>query len=155
MLRDFSFNDFENKRLQILKMKIDHLNFEVEWVPGEKNKEADVLSRAPIHQATEQDEIDKIEKNLGSINAVNADLEEEFYEFNKEVVDLLIKEVQKEAEKDLNYQLLKNAVLAGDYRVLTVKLGPYGKYLDMLSIGDNGLIIKDRTRLLIPEGMRT
>jgi hypothetical protein len=27
--------------------------------------------------------------------------------------------------------------------------------LDMLSIGDNGLIIKDGTRLLIPEGMRT
>jgi len=45
--------------------------------------------------------------------------------------------------------------MAGDYRVLTVKLDPFGKYLDMLSIDDNGLIIKDRTRLLIPEGMRT
>jgi hypothetical protein len=45
--------------------------------------------------------------------------------------------------------------MAGDYRVLTAKLDPYGKYLDMLSIDDNGLNIKDRTRLLIPEGMRT
>jgi len=91
-------------------MKIDHLNFEVEWVPGKKNEEADALSRAPIHQATEEDEIDEIEKNLGSVNAVNADLEEEFDEFNEEVSDLLIKEVQKEAEKDPDYQLLKNAV---------------------------------------------
>ena len=48
---------------------------------------------------------------MGSINAVNADLEEEFYEFNKEVSDLFIKEVHKEAVKDLDYQLLKNAVL--------------------------------------------
>ena len=98
MLRDYSFNDFENKRLQILKMKIDHLNFEVEWVPGKKNKEADVLSRAPIHQATEEDEIDEIEKNLGSFNTINADFEKEFDKFNEEVSDLLIKEVQKDAK---------------------------------------------------------
>jgi len=64
-------------------------------VPGKKNEEADALSRAPIHQATEEDEIDEIEKNLTSVNAINADLEEEFDEFNKEVSDLLIKEVQK------------------------------------------------------------
>jgi len=95
-------------------MKIDHLNFEVKWMPGKKNEEANALSRVPIHQATEQDEIDKIEKNLGSINAINADLEEEFDEFNEEVSDLLIKEVQKETEKDPDYQLLKNAVMAGD-----------------------------------------
>jgi RNase H-like domain found in reverse transcriptase len=136
-------------------MKIDHLNFEVEWVPGKKNEEADALSQAPIHQASEEDEIDEIEKNLESVNAINADFEEEFNEFDEEVSDLLIKEVQKEAEKDPDYQLLKNAVLAGDYRVLTVKLDPYQKYLDLLSIDDNGLIIKDGTKLLILEGMRT
>jgi hypothetical protein len=51
--------------------------------------------------------------------------------------------------------LLKNAVLAGDYRVLTVKLDPYQKYLDLLSTDDNGLIIKDGTKLLILEGMIT
>jgi Integrase zinc binding domain len=45
--------------------------------------------------------------------------------------------------------------MAGEYRVLTVMLDPYGKYLEMMSIDDNGLIIKDRTRLLIPEGMIT
>ncbi len=78
-------------------MKIDQLNFEVEWVPGKKNEEADALSRAPIHQATEEDEI---EKNLGSVNVINGDFEEEFDKFNEEVSDLLIKEVQEEAEKD-------------------------------------------------------
>jgi hypothetical protein len=43
-------------------MKINHLNFEVKWVPGKRIEEADALSQAPIHQATEEDEIDKIEK---------------------------------------------------------------------------------------------
>jgi hypothetical protein len=95
----------ENKRLQRLKMKIDQLNFEVEWVPGKKNEEADALSRAPIHQETEEDEIDEIEKNSGSVNAINGDFEEEFDEFNEEVSDLFIKEVQEEAEKDPDYTL--------------------------------------------------
>jgi hypothetical protein len=31
-------------------------------VPGKRIEEADALSQAPIHQATEEDEIDKIEK---------------------------------------------------------------------------------------------
>jgi hypothetical protein len=39
--------------------------------------------------------------------------------------------------------------------MLTVKLDPYLKYLDMLSFNDNGFIIKDGTKLVIPEGMRT
>ncbi len=63
---------------------------------------------------------------MESVNAVNEDFEEEFDEFNKEVSDLLIKEIQKEAKKDPDYQLLKNTVMAGDYRVLTVKLDPHG-----------------------------
>ena len=50
MLRVYSLNDFKNKRLQRLKMKIDHLDFEVQCVLGEWNTEADALLRAPIDQ---------------------------------------------------------------------------------------------------------
>jgi hypothetical protein len=35
---------------------------------------------------------------LGSFNTINADFEKEFDEFNEEVSDLLIKEVQKDAK---------------------------------------------------------
>jgi len=106
------------------------------------------------HLLTKEVEIDKIEKILESFNAINVDLEEEFNEFTKEVSDLKIKEFEKEGEKDPDYQLLKNAVLAGDYWELTVKLDPYVKYLDVLSIDDNGLIIKNRTKMVIPEEIR-
>jgi hypothetical protein len=67
------------------------------------------------HLLTKEVEIDKIEKILESFNAINVDLEEEFNEFTKEVSDLKIKEFEKEGEKDPDYQLVKNAVLAGDY----------------------------------------
>ena len=67
------------------------------------------------HLLTKEVEIDRIEKILESFNAINVDLEEEFNEFTKEVSDLKIKEFEKEGEKDPDYQLLKNAVLAGDY----------------------------------------
>jgi hypothetical protein len=154
MLRDYSLNDFKNKRLQGLKMKIDHLKFEVQCVPGKRNKEADALLWAPIDQATVEVDIDKIENILESINAINVDLKEEFYEFNKEVSDLLIKKFEKEGEKDPDYQLLGNAVWAVDYWELIVKLNPYVKYLDVLCIDDNGLIIKNTTNLVIPEGIR-
>ena len=50
MLRVYSLNDFKNKRLQRLKLKIDHLDFEVQCVPGERNTEADALLQAPIDQ---------------------------------------------------------------------------------------------------------
>ena len=60
MLRDYSLNDFKNKRLQGLKMKIDHLKFEVQCVPGKRNKEADALLWAPIDQATVEVDIEKI-----------------------------------------------------------------------------------------------
>ena len=73
------------------------------------------MLQAHIDQATVEVEIDKIEKILESFNAINVDLEEEFNEFTKEVSDLKIKEFEKEGEKDPDYQLLKNAVLAGDY----------------------------------------
>jgi len=147
MLHNYSLNDFENKRLQKLKMKIDHLNFEVEWVPGKKNEEADALSRAPIHQATEEDEIDKIEINLESINAINTDFEEGFDEFDEEVSDLLIKEVQKEAEKGSGLPIAEKCSFGRRLiQMFTVKLDSCLKYLDMLSIDDNGLIIKDGTK---------
>jgi hypothetical protein len=37
----------ENKRLQRLRAKLDHLQFHAVWIKGSDNTEADVLSRIP------------------------------------------------------------------------------------------------------------
>jgi hypothetical protein len=39
--------DITNKRLQRLKMKLNHLTFETIWIKGTENVEADTLSRHP------------------------------------------------------------------------------------------------------------
>ena len=36
------FGEIENKRLQRLKMKIDHLTFDTKWVNGSENIEAEI-----------------------------------------------------------------------------------------------------------------
>ena len=59
ILRDYSLAEIENKRLQRLRMKIDHLTYQVEWIKGADNKEADALSRAPSSRPTAEDEIDE------------------------------------------------------------------------------------------------
>jgi hypothetical protein len=59
ILRDYSLAEIENKRLQRLRMKIDHLSYSVEWIKGSDNREADALSRAPSSRATIEDEIDE------------------------------------------------------------------------------------------------
>jgi hypothetical protein len=51
--------DIANRHLQQLKMKVDHLMFEIAWIKGKDNVKADALSRHPCAQATAKDELDK------------------------------------------------------------------------------------------------
>ena len=48
ILNKYTLPEIENKRLQRLRAKLDHLQFHAVWVKGTDNKEADVLSRIPI-----------------------------------------------------------------------------------------------------------
>jgi len=44
----------------------------------------------------------KLRKNLESINAINTDFKKEFDEFNEEISDLLIEEIQKKMKSIQN-----------------------------------------------------
>ena len=52
--------DIANRRLQRLKMKVEHLTFKTVWVKGSNNGEADALSRHPCTNASPEDEIDEV-----------------------------------------------------------------------------------------------
>ena len=52
--------EINNKRLQRLGMKLDHLTFVTKWVKGTDNIEADCLSRHPHAQPDEEDELDEL-----------------------------------------------------------------------------------------------
>ncbi len=47
ILNKYTLPEIENKHLQQLRAKLDHLQFHAGWVKGTDNKEADVLSRIP------------------------------------------------------------------------------------------------------------
>jgi hypothetical protein len=48
-----------NRRLQHLKMKVDHLTFETVWIKGKDNVKANALSHQPCAQASAEDELDE------------------------------------------------------------------------------------------------
>jgi hypothetical protein len=151
--------EIENKRLQRLRMKIDHLQYKVTWIPGKDNHEADALSRAPVRQAQPEDEIDEEDfyKCL-TVNAVEEalDIQDLEDEFGQTQVDLHLEEIRRAAEEDEDYQLIKKNVLIDDYRaeVWPPKLEPFRKKKDELSIED-GLLVKSGEALVIPEALRS
>ena len=75
--------DITNKRLQRLKMKLNHLTFETIWIKGTENVEADTLSRHPWTQPEPEDELDE-EIQIAKANiATLYKLEEENQNHNK------------------------------------------------------------------------
>ncbi len=102
ILEDYALSDIDNKRLQRLKKKVDHLQFSVQWIPGKENVEADALSRAPIHQATLDDEIDKDNE----INAVEICLNHD-EGLKANILDAFIEELCEAAQKDEDHKTVR------------------------------------------------
>jgi hypothetical protein len=126
ILEKFTLPEIENKRLQRLKMKIDHLTFKTKWIKGSDNIEADCLSRNPCAKAKSNDELDeeisvvtiamdafenfddhekrktKFENldNYEKRNAKFENLDNSATISSTEVQDLRLKEVQTAAESD-------------------------------------------------------
>ena len=67
ILLDYSLTEIENKILERLRMKIDHLSYQVEWIKGSDNKEADAFSWAPSSWPTLDDEIVEPHDEVGCI----------------------------------------------------------------------------------------
>jgi hypothetical protein len=59
ILENQKLPDIANKRLQRLKMKLEHLTFTTHWIKGKDNIEADTLSRHPCATAEKEDELDE------------------------------------------------------------------------------------------------
>jgi hypothetical protein len=68
ILMSYSLPQIENRRLQRLRMKVDHLQFTVQWVHGKDSVKANALSRAPCTVATPEDEIEEdLSMNVASV----------------------------------------------------------------------------------------
>ena len=162
ILKNYALSEIENKRLQRLRMKIDHLRYDVAWVKGSENVEADALSRSPASRPEPGDEIDEEDNQ---IHMVVQTLFAEVDDANEEidVNDPLIKLVMEEALKDKDYNQVKEWLVEGfplSKEQVPVSLNPYWRMQDQLRLEKNGLILfipehaQEHPRLLIPEGLR-
>ena len=139
-------------------MKIDHLQFMVEHIPGKENVEADAFSRAPVRQARPEDEVDEEDfYRCMSVCAIETCLNIEDYdnELDQTQTDLLLDEVRRAAEADADYQLVMKNVELDDYKCeeWPDHLIKFRNVKDELSI-ENGLLIKDGKTVVIPEALR-
>jgi hypothetical protein len=51
ILNDYALDKLDNPRLLRLRLQMARYNFTARWIPGNRNVEADALSRSPISQA--------------------------------------------------------------------------------------------------------
>jgi len=177
ILRDYSLAEIENRRLQRLRMKVDHLSYEVTWVKGQDNVEADALSRAPASRPRPEDEIDEPQANTVALSIlmepktpnVNHVFGAPHYDqaideaINEDNQDPLIQTLLEEAEKDEIYLQLREWIKSGfpDREGVEVKFDPYLREQDCLRLDKNGVILyqsKDEVfsppRLFVPESLR-
>lgn len=57
ILNEYSLDKLDNPRLLRLRLKMARYNFTARWVPGNRNIEADALSRSPISRGEASDEL--------------------------------------------------------------------------------------------------
>lgn len=162
ILRDYALSEIENKRLQRLRMKIDHLRYDVTWVKGSENIEADALSRSPSSRPEPEDEIDEDDQQMSMVVQTLFAEEYDLVE-TVDVKDPLIKLLMEEAHKDANYCKVKEWLVSGfpsSKETVPEDLVPYWLKRDQLCLEKNGLVLfiaeraHEHPRLLIPEGLR-
>ncbi len=157
ILDKFSLPEIENKRLQRLKMKLEHLTFRTKWIKGEDNVEADCLSRNPCTKAKASDELDELD-NIHTANIAVCNMEDlaVINEVTIPIRDQRLQEVIKAASNDPDYASLKSLIERGfpnQKAEMEDKLAPFWQYRDDLYIdSDEFIVYKDR--LFIPKELR-
>ena len=159
ILEHYSLSQIENKRLQRLKEKINHLKFNVTWVPGKENVEADALSRYPTAQPTPDDIMDEDDTiNFASVNAIRTlfDFEDLADETDRSTNDLLLSKLKDAAANDEEYQEVLKLIQEGFPTLpnsLCFEMGLYWREREELHIDQAGFICHNN-RLLIPKSLR-
>ena len=152
----YTLPQISNKRLQRLRMKIDDLQFRIEWISGKLNVEADALSRAPHANATEEDEVDE---NLFSqektAKTVLHSMEINSNEAN--FLDARLKEILDASLNDIEYSELSRTIEVGfpnAKTALTSTMKPFWYARESLHFDEDGFIVYE-DRLFIPKNLRS
>ena len=140
--------EIENTRLQRLREKVLHYDFEVIWLPGKNNVIADVLSRNPVFKPTPEEDEESRALQIANVQQVAY--------LARRVPDIALDNMEKIAKNDKNYRrLVKNlhSYLAGDLEIWGGYPTDFKKYFPLMSFTPNGELIMYNDRLVVPETM--
>ena len=157
ILEKYSLPEIENRRLQRLKMKLDHLTFRTKWIKGADNEEADSLSRNPCAKAKPSDELDELNNVYVATLAV-CGLEDitEINEATMPIRDQRLQEVIKAAKLDPEYILLRSVIETGfpnEKSGMPESLASFWQYRNDLYIDSDNFVVY-KNRLFIPTELR-
>ncbi len=74
ILNKYTLPEIENKRLQRLRAKLNHLQFTAVWIKGKDNTEADVLSRIQYRKAGKEDIVNHEDDSVSASMIATVDL---------------------------------------------------------------------------------
>jgi hypothetical protein len=144
--------DIANKRLQRLKMKVEHLTFKTVWIKGKDNVKADVLSRHPCAKADPEDELDEdinfVQGHLIELNVLHAQ--------DCHIVDERLCHLRDFCNEDADYKMITEHVVKGypkDAINIPDNLIPYYKARDHLYLDSDGFLCHKNT-FVSPIGLR-
>ncbi len=152
ILEKQSLPDIANKRLQRLKMKVEHLTFKTVWIKGKENVEADSLSRNPCAKADPEDELDEV-FNVAEIHVLEIN---ELYAQDRNLVDERLRELRNFCNEDVEYQDVIKHVIKGfpnNGKEIPDNFKPYFKVQDDLYLDSDGFLCYKGT-FVVPTKLR-
>ena len=158
ILNKYTLPEIENKRLQRLRSKLDHLQFKAVWIKGKDNIEADILSRLPCQKPEKEDIVDDDTNNVSTSVLSMVDLFE-----GAEALDYTTSPLRDEKllevrnHFDSEYNKLKSIVEEDAWpdrrEECEEVLVPYWNHRAEFAIDNDGFVIKNE-RLVIPGALR-
>ena len=148
ILNKYQINEIDNPRLQRLRMQLANYKFTATWKCGKDHVAPDALSRSPVNDPDPEDELAEQEVTFHLQRMLNVTQQEAEEDIN-------LSEIRKAAERDDEYQQLRQCIVNGfpnEKHQLPVCVRPYWSVRERLTI-DNGYILCG-CRLVIPRPMR-
>jgi hypothetical protein len=152
ILNDYALDKLDNPRLLRLRLQMARYNFTARWIPGNRNVEADALSRSPISPGAPSDELGEGPQTFTARIAMIAIITESA----ATNTDITLEKVKQAAEIDPVLVALRTVIREGfpnEKHNLPVALRPYWDARHQLAIDDNDDMIVFGARIVLPKSM--
>lgn len=152
IMNDYALDEIDNTRLLLLRRKMLRYDFKAIWIPGKENIEADALSRAPVDQATKDDEIGEGPQFFTSRKAVVGLIAGS----TDKTMDTMLESIKAAAASDPVMEDLRQVILEGfpnEKRFLKASVGSFWDMRHRLAIDDSDGMIVCGARVVIPRSV--